>query len=104
MSDTDLLLQIDKKLDKVLSRQIKIMKVLHLVPVTSNEEKAIQILQRKNMAEAVKVNNELNVLENKPSEGDPSLGIDVILNESQSEVYEDIIGTDFITPYVEEAK
>ena len=60
-----------------MTKLVKIEKVLHLVPVTEKEEKAIQILQRKNMTVAVKVNDELNVMENKTDEGNSALDINI---------------------------
>jgi len=93
---------IEKKQDKILNLLTKVAKTLHLVPVTEKEEKAIQLLQRNNLNKAAKVNAELNDMENKNEDDTLVLGIDSILNESMSEVYEDVIGTDFITP--EESK
>lgn len=93
---------LEKKQDKILNLLTKVAKTLHLVPVTEKEEKAIQLLQRNNLSKAAKVNAELNDMENKSEDDSLVLGIDSILNESMSEVYGDVIGTDFITP--EESK
>lgn len=93
---------LEKKQDKILNLLTKVAKTLHLVPVTEKEEKAIQLLQRNNLSKAAKVNAELNDMENKNEDDSLVLGIDSILNESMSEVYGDVIGTDFITP--EESK
>lgn len=95
MTDEELQL-LNKKLDKILSINVKIAKALHLIPVSEKEERAIQILQRKNLATAAKVNDELNVMENKSVEDDSVLGINNILSESRAEIYSDIIGSDFI--------
>ena len=35
--------RIERKLDKILSLNTKIAKVLHLIPITEKEEKAFQI-------------------------------------------------------------
>lgn len=91
----EMLTKIDKKLDKILSRQTKIAKVLHLLPVTADEERNIQILQRKNLAEAAKVNSELNAMENKPDTNpEKILNMGIVL-ESEQEIYGDLLGDDF---------
>ena len=64
-----LLSKIDKKLDKTLNLLTKVAKTLHLLPVTEAEERKIQITQRSNLATAAKINDELNVMQNKSSDG-----------------------------------
>lgn len=89
---------IEKKVDKVLNLTTKIAKTLHLIPVTEKEERAIQLLQRSNLAIAAKVTNDLDAMENKDSE-EPSFGgnvFDFISNASDNEVLGDIIGDDYL--------
>ena len=96
MPDNDEILQylskIDKKQDKILNLLTKVAKTLHLLPVTEKEELDIQLLQRKNLAQAAKVNDDLNKMENKPSESQQNLG----LYTTPQEVYGDVLGDDFL--------
>lgn len=89
---------IDKKLDKILNLTTKIAKTLHLLPVTEKEERDIQLLQRKNLATAAKITNELDAMENKESEDATITGnvFDFISNASDNEVLSDIIGEDYL--------
>lgn len=89
----ELLTKIDKKLDKILNMQTKIAKALHLIPVTEKEERAIQIQQRKNLEQAAKVNDDLNAMENKNIDSPPTLDT---LFTSKEEIYNDILGDDFL--------
>ena len=89
----DLLTKIDKKLDKILNMQTKIAKALHLIPVTEKEERDIQIQQRKNLSQAAKVNDDLNAMENKNIDSPPTLDT---LFTSKEEIYNDILGDDFL--------
>lgn len=96
MPDNDEILQylskIDKKQDKILNLLTKVAKTLHLLPVTEKEERDIQLLQRKNLAQAAKVNDDLNKMENKPSESQQNLE----LYTTPQEVYGDVLGDDFL--------
>lgn len=96
MPDNDEILQylskIDKKQDRILNLLTKIAKTLHLLPVTEKEERDIQLTQRKNLTQAAKVNDDLNKMENKPSESQQSLE----LYTTPQEVYGDILGDDFL--------
>ena len=84
--------KIDKKQDKILNLLTKVAKTLHLLPVTEKEERDIQLLQRKNLAQAAKVNDDLNKMENKPSESQQNLE----LYTTPQEVYGDVLGDDFL--------
>ena len=84
--------KIDKKQDKILNLLTKVAKTLHLLPVTEKEERDIQLLQRKNLAQAAKVNDDLNKMENKPSESQQKLE----LYTTPQEVYGDVLGDDFL--------
>lgn len=55
--------QLTKKVDKMTSLNTKIAKSLHLLPVTEKEERELQLLQRKNLQLAAKVNEDLAALE-----------------------------------------
>lgn len=73
--------------------QTKIAKALHLIPVTEKEERDIQIQQRKNLSQAAKVNDDLNAMENKDVDSPPTLDT---LFTSKEEIYNDILGDDFL--------
>ena len=96
MPDNDEILQylskIDRKQDKILNLLTKVAKTLHLLPVTEKEEHDIQLLQRKNLAQAAKVNDDLNKMENKPSESQQKLE----LYTTPQAVYGDVLGDDFL--------
>lgn len=83
--------KIDKTVSKILSINTKIAKTLHLIPVTEKEERDIQILQRKNLEIAAKVNDELNSMENKVEDTSESL-----FNSIQGNVFNDVLGDDFL--------
>lgn len=89
----DLLTKIDKKLDKILNLSTKTGKALHLIPVSEEEEKNIQITQRKNLQLASKVNEDLNAMENKPDDT-PSTIFDMY--KSKEDIYGDVLGDDFL--------
>ena len=93
-----LLSKIDKKLDKLLNLNTKIAKFLHLVPVSEKEERELQLLQRKNLTQAAKVTEQLDEMENKDAENNHSLVsiLSVIENAPDSEVYDDVIGSDYL--------
>lgn len=90
-----LLSKIDKKLDKVLRLTTLVAKTLHIVPVNEKEEKEIQLLQRKNAATIQKVQEEIAALEKKDDKPDASLSFTKLLNASEAEIYNDVIGDDF---------
>lgn len=96
MPENDEILQylskIDKKQDRILNLLTKIAKTLHLLPVTEKEERDIQLTQRKNLTQAAKVNDDLNKMENKPSESQQDLN----LYATPQEVYGDVLGDDFL--------
>lgn len=97
MSDTEIEL-LSKKVDKTLNLVTKIAKTLHLIPVTEKEEREIQILQRKNLAQAAKINSELNAMQNQ-SDGndvDNTIGVQKVFDESEAQVYDGIIGNDIM--------
>lgn len=79
-----------KQVSKLLNINTKIAKTLHLIPVTEKEERALQILQRKNLQIAAKVNDELNDMENK-------LNDDYVEDfKFEGSVFGDVLGDDFL--------
>lgn len=97
MEDLEIIQELSTKLDnltkqvaKLLNINTKIAKVLHLLPVTEKEEKALQILQRKNLQIAAKVNDELNDMENKT--------VDEYTEDFKFEgsIFGDVLGDDFL--------
>lgn len=95
MDIEQMLTDIDKKLSKILNLQTKIAKTLHLIPVTAKEEKALQLLQRKNAQISAEVYDELEKM-NNPKEPEDDLNL---FNYEQSEVYGDVLGEDFLDDY-----
>lgn len=89
--------KIDKKQDKILKLVTMIAKTLHIVPVSEKEEREIQILQRKNAAIMQKIQEELANLEDNSEKVSTSLSIMDLFTASEADVYEDIIGDDYIT-------
>lgn len=89
---TESLDKLHKKLDKLLNITTKVAKTLHLIPVTEKEERAIQILQRKNLEIAAKVNDELNAMENKLDVETYSMFDDF----DTGTIFEDVLADDFL--------
>ena len=100
MTDEEILQRLsnlEKKIDKLTVLNQTIAKALHLLPVTEKEEEAIQLRQRKSLAIAAKVNDKLNVMENKKDDtsDETSISIGAIMTESAKDVYSGIIGDEF---------
>lgn len=89
------LTRIETTLNRLVNLEVTIGRALHIIKATPEQEKAIQIAQREAIAQTNRINHELNVLENKPEEGDAALGIQQILEETPEEVYQDIIGGEY---------
>lgn len=91
-TNDELLAELVKKVDKLLTINTKIAKCLHLLPVTEREEREIQLTQRKNLALAAKVNQDLNDLEApKEEHGQLSFGALAVDN-----VFTDVLGDEFL--------
>lgn len=89
--------KLDKKLDKVLKLVTTVAKTLHVVPISEKEERELQLLQRKNVNVIRKVQEEIANLEEKPKVNDTqTLNFNELFSSAQAEVYDDIIGDDFI--------
>ena len=89
------LTDIDKKLSKILNLNTKIAKALHLLPVTPKEERAIQLLQRKNAQLTFQIFDEIEKMDNPDSENE-----DVnLFNYEETEVYDDVVGDDFLDDF-----
>lgn len=81
-----------KKVDKMVLLNTKIAKSLHLIPVTEKEEREIQLLQRKNLQLAAKVNADLAAME-PPAEESAQLSIGSLNVQG---VFSDALGDDFL--------
>lgn len=98
MSDTenneilDKLNKIEKKLDKILSLNTKIAKVLHLIPITEKEEKAFQIQRANNLNISKKVYDELEEFK-KPVESTETTDPFYFSNR---DLFSDVVGNDFL--------
>lgn len=91
-TNDELLAELVKKVDKLLAINTKIAKCLHLLPVTEREEREIQLTQRKNLALAAKVNEDLNSMEEPKEEyGQLSFGALAVSN-----VFTDVLGDEFL--------
>lgn len=84
--------QLTKKVDKLLTLNTKIAKSLHLLPVTEKEERALQILQRKNLQLAAKVNDDLSAME-VPREDFSQLSINTL---NVAGIFSDVLGDDYL--------
>lgn len=87
---------LEKKVDKLLKINIRIAKALHLLPVSEKEEKEIQLAQRNALATAAKVNDELNIMENKSDDDTNLLGISLKDIVPDDAIYSDIIASDYL--------
>ena len=85
-----LLAEIVKKQDKLLAQQTKILKALHLLPVTEKEERAMQIQQRENAGLALKVAQDIADMAGEKPDAPNSL---MALLEAEN-AYSGIIGDD----------
>ena len=95
----DLIGKLDKKIDKLSNTVNKIAKTLHLIPVTEKEEREIQLLKRKNLQIAAKVNDDLN--EMSPKKPDDTGSIFSIYDQAHN-VFGDVIADDFLGGYASE--
>lgn len=84
--------KLSKKVDKMLTLNVKIAKSVHLIPVTEKEEREIQLLQRSNLQLAAKVNDDLNAMSpNENSLDQLSIGTIQI-----ADVFSDALADDFL--------
>ena len=93
--ERELLEKISKNQDKILNMLTKVMKFLHLIPITEKEEKAFQIQQRKNIATIAKVSSDLDEIENKNSNTNDNNLFGIIEEASKSDPYEGLLGDEF---------
>lgn len=91
--NVEVLTQLTKKIDKLVTLNTKIAKSLHLIPVTEKEEREIQLLQRSNLKLAAKVNEDLAALE-PPSETFSQLTMGTL---EIAGVFSDVLGSDYFT-------
>lgn len=88
----DKLNKIEKKLDKILSLNTKIAKVLHLIPITEKEEKAFQIQRANNLNISKKIYDELEQFK-KPVESTENTDLFYFSNR---DLFSDVVGNDFL--------
>lgn len=92
----ELMKKLDKKVDKLTNIVTKIAKTLHLIPVTEKEERDIQLLQRKNLALAAKVSEDLDEMSPKDeSHGDVS--IQSLYSNGLEDIFGDVVADDYLT-------
>ena len=91
----DVLKLLNKKVDKLTNIVTKMGKALHLIQVTEKEERAIQLLQRANLATAAKVAEEISEMLPKEDSNVPEM-ITVFDSFEQSELFGDVLGDDFL--------
>lgn len=84
--------KLDKKIDKLLTLNTKIAKVLHLLPVTEKEEREFQLRQRENANIVKKVSEELAEMAPKKEEFDYTLPQ---LVNMEPNPFADILGDDY---------
>lgn len=89
----ELLVKLNKKVDRLTTLITKIAKTLHLIPVTEKEERELQITQRTNLKLAAKVNDDLNAMENIPERQD---SIFQQHEYSTTELFSDVLADDFL--------
>lgn len=83
---------LSKKVEKMTTLNTKIAKSLHLLPVSEKEERELQILQRKNLALAAKVNQDLaDIAGDATPSGQLTWG-----NVNITNAFSDVLGDDFI--------
>lgn len=90
----ELLAKLHKKVDRLTTLITKISKTLHLIPVTEKEERELQLLQRKNLQIAAKVNDDLNAMENVEQSG-----MDSIFSQyeyTSQDLFSDVLAPDFL--------
>jgi hypothetical protein len=93
------LTELDKKLSKILNLNTKIAKALHLIPVTPKEEKAMQLLQRKNASLAQQVFDELEHMENPDPKDKDDDSFNLFDTYEQGDIYNDVLGSDFLDDF-----
>lgn len=87
---------ISKRQDKILKLLTMSLKALHLVPTSEKEEREMQIAQRKSYALSQKVNDELDIMENKPSNTSKQLSLLDLFENLTDDVYNDVIANDYL--------
>lgn len=84
--------KLTKSVAKLLTINTKIAKTLHLLPVTEKEERDMQILQRKNLAMAAKINDELNAMQGEDDLDEVAEAFSI----SSDNVFNDVLADDFL--------
>lgn len=91
----DLLVKLDKKIDRLSNIVTKMGKALHLIQVTEKEEKSIQLLQRANLATAAKVSEEIAAMSPKVDNTMPEM-LTVFDKYEKDDLFGDVLGDDFL--------
>ena len=91
----ELLIKLNKKLDKLTNIVTKIGKALHLIQVSEKEERDIQLLQRANLNLAAKVSEELDAMSPKTPSESPEM-LTIFDTFDQDELFKDVLGEDFL--------
>ena len=91
----DIIDKLNRKIDRLSNLVTKMGKALHLVPVTEKEERAIQLLQRSNMATAAKVSEEIAAMSPKEDNLAPEM-LTVFDKFENAELFGDVLGDDFL--------
>lgn len=92
---TDLILKLEKKVDKLTNIVTKMGKALHLIPVSEKEERELQLLQRSNLANAAKVSADLEAM-SPPKQSELPEMLTVFDNFERTELFNDVIADDFL--------
>src|SRR5574344_914267 len=89
---TNLTITLTKLVQKVGKLSNATAKSLHLIPVSEEEEKILQITQRKNIQIAAKVNDDLNKIEKKPDADE-----EYVPFSTTEELFGDVLGDDLLS-------
>ena len=92
----DYLDKTNKKIDRITNMVTKIAKTLHLVPVTEKEERALQLMQRTNLAIAAKVSEDLDDMSPKDT-STADVSIQSLYSNGLEDIFGDVIADDYLT-------
>ena len=85
--------RIEKKLDRLITLNTKIAKVLHLIPVTEKEEREFQLRRRENAKIVSKVTSQLMEMEAKK---DVDSAVLPSLQDIALDNFSDVLADDFL--------
>lgn len=90
------LLKLTRRNDRLLTQ---IAKALHLIPVTEEEEREIQLTRRANESQAEAINTQFNQMENKNDHYDDNMLGNLF--SGINDTYGDVIAEDYLNDYEE---